>query len=229
MSLEPSPSQVAGQLRKILADPLFEKSQRLAGFLRFVVETALAGRAAELKEYTIGVAVFHKSGDCNPQVEPGVRIMAGRLRAKLAEYYIGAGAGDEVLIELPRGGYVPRFVSRIRVPAPEPRPFRRSVGRHAELARLRCAFSALVDGGRIIAVSGDAGLGKTTIVEDFLAELPPGTVVSRGRCSERLAETDAFAPLIEALDALSRSGAVPGGLLESVAPAWHAQIGRAHV
>src|SRR5512132_2734878 len=99
---DPSPARITGQLKKILNDPLFSRSQRLSGFLRFVVQAALAGCSADLKEYTIGVEVFERSADYEPQGDPIVRIMAGRLRAKLAEYYLGPGAADPILIELPR-------------------------------------------------------------------------------------------------------------------------------
>lgn len=226
-----SSGQITKQLRKILADPLFAKSQRLAGFLGFTVEAALAGRAQELKEYTIGVQVFERGEDYNPQEDPIVRIMAGRLRAKLAEYYVGSGTGDPIVIELPRGGYAPRFAWRSR-PVPvvsAPKLRRQSVGREIEMKRLRMAFAALSQGGAVVTVSGDAGMGKTTFAEDFLAELEPdaAALAARGRCSERLAESDAFAPILDALDGLCRAGGGVARLVETAAPAWFAQVSAA--
>lgn len=222
-----SPSEVIAQLQRIVADDLFAKSQRMGGFLRFVVEETLAGRGGDLKEYAIGMEVFERGAGYDPQSEPIVRIMAGRLRAKLAEYYIAGGAGDPIVIELPRGGYAPRFLRRDKQAAsPVYKPAeRQSVGRLGELARLRKAFDALGSGGRMVSVSGDAGMGKTTFVEDFLAGLAgTGVWVARGRSSERLAATDAFAPLLDALDDLRRNDSEAGRLLESTAPAWHAQV-----
>src|SRR5262249_6204936 len=61
----------------------------------------------ELKESVIGVEVFERSPDYNPKKDAIVRIEAGRLRARLGEYYAEAGKLDELVIELPKGGYVP--------------------------------------------------------------------------------------------------------------------------
>ena len=54
-------------------------------------------------------------------------------------------------------------------------------------------------------MSGEPGIGKTSLVEDFLAELtarPERPIVARGRCSERLAGAEAYLPILEALDSL---------------------------
>ena len=219
-------AHVTTQLERILGDPLFKKSPRLSRFLRVAVETVLADASADLKEYTVGIEVFDRSADYSPSVDPIVRIMAGRLRAKLAEYYVGPGAGDPVLIDVPRGGYVPKFTGRDSPPSPSrARTRRESVGRTIELAQLRSAWRELPDsGGCMVTVSGDAGTGKTTFVEDFLSEVEDNAIIARGRCSERLAETDAFAPLLDALDGIARAGGSGAELLQSAAPSWHAQV-----
>ena len=95
------------QLEKVLGSPRFARNDRLSGFLRFVVELHLEGRDAEIKESVIGVEVFARKPDYNPKLDPIVRTEARRLRARLTEYYQGVGAGDPVVIELPKGGYVP--------------------------------------------------------------------------------------------------------------------------
>jgi len=78
------------------------------------------------------------------------------------------------------------------------------VGRHAELAKLRERFaSALAGEGGVVAVEGEAGVGKTRLVETFLAGLPPGVQAFAGRCYER----DLSAPLEPVRAAL---GALPG-------------------
>ncbi len=228
---EPSREQVARQLERILADPLFAKSQRLGGFLRYSVETALAGAAHELKEYVIGVQVFERGETYSPQEDPIVRIMAGRLRAKLAEYYQDSGESDPILIELPRGGYASKWHWRRRPPAPlrgHPPQSPEQVGRQDEMSRLRAAFHSVSGGGLMAGVAADAGMGKTTFAEDFLAELQSAGLAhtARGRCSERLADTDAFAPVLEALDGLCRGEAAAPvlQLLKRSAPVWHAHV-----
>jgi hypothetical protein len=111
----PGQSDVLAQHRKISASPQFRASPRLSRFLRFAVDRALEGKAHELKETVIGVEVFDRDASYSPREDPIVRVMAGRLRAKLGEYYESEGLADPVLIELPRGGYIPRFSSRERL------------------------------------------------------------------------------------------------------------------
>lgn len=237
-----SNADVLQQLERILAHPLFQTSQRLSAFLRYTVENALAGRTDQLKEYVIGVEVLGRDASYSPQEDPAVRIMAGRLRGRLAEYYQGTGRSDTVLIELPRGGYVPRSVRREqpggsqttavtqqRQPCASP-DRRDSVGREEELSRLRAAFTQVSAGaGMMLALSGDAGMGKTTLAEDFLAGIEAhksAAWVGRGRCSERLAETDAFVPILESLDRLlhGESGDQVAHVMKTTAPTWYLQV-----
>jgi TolB-like protein len=105
-------TSVRQQLDRILASRLFLNARRPSQFLRFIVESTLAGEGDRIKEYLIGVEVFDRPADYDPKDDPIVRIEAGRLRKKLAEYYNGLGANDPVGIELPKGGYVPVFRPR---------------------------------------------------------------------------------------------------------------------
>jgi hypothetical protein len=65
-----------------------------------------------LKEYQIATEVFGRQADFDPQVDSMVRVQAGRLRAKLAEYYNSAGTFDTICVELPKGTYVLAFHDR---------------------------------------------------------------------------------------------------------------------
>jgi len=107
-----SEKQVREQLQRILSIPSFKNSSILSGFLKFVLDEALTGRAQELKEYTIGVNVLSRPSNFNPQLDPIVRIHAGRLRRALNEYYHEAGKNDLIRIEIPKGGYAPLFHSQ---------------------------------------------------------------------------------------------------------------------
>lgn len=109
MPVRPSEPAVRAQLERILASPQFAVSDRARRFLRFVVEEALAGRADTLKEYTLATEVLGRDASFDPKLSPSVRVEAGRLRQRLERYYLTLGRDDPVLIELPRGGYVPRF------------------------------------------------------------------------------------------------------------------------
>jgi TolB-like protein/Tfp pilus assembly protein PilF len=102
---------VRQQLDRILASPTFQQVDRLKRFLTFVVQESVAGRRDQLKEYVIGVQVFGKEESFDPRTDPIVRVQARRLRARLVRYYREEGQNDDVLVELPKGGYAP-FVSR---------------------------------------------------------------------------------------------------------------------
>ncbi len=103
-------TEAAGrELERVLGSAIFKRNERLSGFLRFVVERRLEGRAHELKESVIAIEVFGRKPDYNPKHDPIVRTEATRLRARLSQYYIDEGKGAALIIDLPRGGYIPVF------------------------------------------------------------------------------------------------------------------------
>src|SRR5262250_3217797 len=95
------------QLERVLSSSGFVRNERLSRFLRFLVEQHLEGKDEELKESVIGVEIFGRAPDYNPKRDAIVRTEASRLRARLNEYYVDAGKDDPLVIELPKGGYVP--------------------------------------------------------------------------------------------------------------------------
>ena len=122
VSAKPSPDQVRTQVDKMLASRLFARSERLCRFLRFCVELTLDEKSDQLKEQLVGVEVFDRKGDYDPRTDPIVRVEARRLRSKLKEYYTSSGRPDCVLIELPKGAYVPSFRMRSPGPSQQVRP-----------------------------------------------------------------------------------------------------------
>src|SRR5690348_4353086 len=82
-----APHAVREQLAAILTSENFVRSRRMQRFLEFIVEETLAGRADQLAEYSIGLAVFDRGTDFEPALDPIVRNDARRLRLKLLEYY----------------------------------------------------------------------------------------------------------------------------------------------
>ncbi len=108
-TLVPEAAAIRQQLDRILQSPGFARNERMSGFLQFVVQRCVDGRSSELKETVIAIEVFGRPPDYNPKQDAIVRTEAGRLRARLTEYYSAEGANDPVVIELPRGGYVPAF------------------------------------------------------------------------------------------------------------------------
>ncbi len=103
---------VRRQLERMLAADTFQQVDRLRRFLSFVVLESIAGRQDDLKEYVVGIQVFGKESSFDPRSDPVVRVQARRLRARLVKYYAEEGQADEVLIELPKGGYSPVFSRR---------------------------------------------------------------------------------------------------------------------
>src|SRR4029450_2064226 len=100
------------QLQRILASATFQQGDRLKRFLTFIVLEAINGHRDELKEYVIGVQVFGKEESFGPRTDPLVRVQARRLRAKLVHHYREEGRADELIIDLPKGGYAPVFRRR---------------------------------------------------------------------------------------------------------------------
>ena len=103
------------------------------------------------------------------------------------------------------------------------------VGREVEKGALREEFIEAAAGhATMVCVSGEPGIGKTTLVEDFLSELARNSshLVARGRCSERLAGAEAYLPILDALEDLLKDD--PGGAmrksLELHAPSWRRQV-----
>ena len=107
---------------------------------------------------------------------------------------------------------------------------RTTVGREAQRGQLWRAYGRVKEGrGLIVAVTGEAGIGKTSLLEEFLADLAARgehPVLARGRCSERLAGAEAYLPILEALESLLHSHAVPSiaGVMKAAAPTWYALV-----
>src|SRR3954453_20941306 len=99
-----TPEFIRTQLQKVLSSTGFARNDRLSGFLRFVVEQELSGRGDEIKESIIGVEFFGRQPNYDVRQDSVVRTEAGRLRARLAEYYLAEGASDALFIDLPKGG-----------------------------------------------------------------------------------------------------------------------------
>jgi hypothetical protein len=107
-----------------LADPRWELAQRVAdgsnfrncpklrGFLLYVCENALLGRLENVREHLIGTRVFGRHLDYNLNEDNIVRVEARELRKRLASYFADEGRNEPVVIEIPKGGYVPVFKQR---------------------------------------------------------------------------------------------------------------------
>jgi predicted ATPase len=160
----------------------------------------------------------------NPELPAALDELVGRMLEKEPTARPSAAEIDAALSALAEG------CQPVPAAAAPPAPRRWTVGRAEERAALRAAFDAAASGaGEMVCVVGEPGIGKTTLVEEFLADLADGPPchVARGRCSERLADAEAYLPVLEALDSLLRGptgGAAAARYLRTLAPTWAAEL-----
>jgi hypothetical protein len=145
---------------------LFSEAPVLQKLLAYLAEKSLDGGADDLKEYVIGVELFGNPDNYSPQVDPSVRVQAGRLRRKLDEYYRTEGSQENCIIQVPKGAFC--LVLRERVPetdevapetpefpeiplSPEPPPILERLRRHAWVL---AAVLAVVCAGQFVWVRG---------------------------------------------------------------------------
>ena len=111
----PTAEEVRRQLQRILDSPEFHATNRQREFLQFVVTETIAGRAEEIKGYTIATRVFGRNEDFDQSIDPIVSIQASRLRRALERYYLVAGTQDPIRIDIAKGTYVPTFHEQTQV------------------------------------------------------------------------------------------------------------------
>lgn len=184
----PAPELVRRQLETVLAHPLFNRSQRYTGFLRYVVEQALAEPAGAPKERTIGIEVFGRTPSYDCDADPVVRISAAEVRRRLSTYYADPSHAREWHIELPRGHYRPNFTA----PAPVDTPVV-TVAPKVKRRRSRWAWAA--GAAAALALCGWAVLGmvrpktppSASVFEQFWApalHAPNGAEIAVGDLSD---------------------------------------------
>jgi tetratricopeptide (TPR) repeat protein len=194
---------------------LFEMA---AGRRPFIAPSNVAVMAAILTEQPLPLTRL------NPAVPPAFDALITRMLAKEAELRPSAIEVDDELAAM-QGRDTVADLGRPSAAAP-----RKTVGREQERTDLRRAYDRVKAGqSLILAVSGEAGIGKTSLIEDFLGELatrPDRPIVARGRCSERLAGAESYLPILEALDSLlHRAGSESlQALMKTVAPTWYLQV-----
>jgi hypothetical protein len=136
MSVTKTPTEVRDQnlaaVEAITRSQTLHGSESLCKLLRYLAEHALQNPGAALKEYQIATEVFGRPSDFDPHLDSAIRVQAGRLRMKLAEYYSTEGAEEPIVVEFPKGTYALTFHRRTvdrqarqmapSVPSPRPQP-----------------------------------------------------------------------------------------------------------
>src|SRR5580658_4072408 len=108
------------QIDKIIASPHLNGSIALCRLLRFLATEAVINPGVAMKEYRIATELFHRPTEFDPKLDSTVRVQTARLRSKLAEYYSGDGAADEVVVEMPKGSYLVTYHHKPALDKPTP-------------------------------------------------------------------------------------------------------------
>jgi hypothetical protein len=106
----PADLQVREHLDIVLASDEFCPSRRASELLQHLVERALNGDAASLKERLLGVDIFHRRSDYDTSTDAIVRVTANDVRRRLAQFY-SRHPVQPLRISLPLGSYIPDFVA----------------------------------------------------------------------------------------------------------------------
>jgi len=104
--------RIREQIECVANSAVLRNGPVLQRLLRYLGSAALDGGEGDLKEPLIGVEVFGREYGYDPKIDTIVRVQAHRLRVKLKQYYASEGAKDDIVIDIPRGGYAPIFQSR---------------------------------------------------------------------------------------------------------------------
>lgn len=117
-----SSQQFSQQIDRITKSHSLRTSESLCRLLQYLAKQSLEHPDAPLKEYQIATDVYARSAQFDPQSDSLVRVQAGRLRMKLAEYYASEGLDDPLVVKLPKGSYHLVFEPRTTAPRTSPPP-----------------------------------------------------------------------------------------------------------
>jgi hypothetical protein len=99
-------------VERIAESPHLKASARLCQFLLYVAECAISGTPEDATEQQIGIRVFGRPAGYNSSEDSIVRTHARLLRQKLTAYFAEEGIAEPILVEIPKGHYLPTFRPR---------------------------------------------------------------------------------------------------------------------
>lgn len=114
-----SSDQFFQQIDRLTKSSSLRGSESLCKLLQYLAKQALDNPDAPLKEYQIATEVYGRNVDFDPQSDSTIRVQAGRLRMKLAEYYATEGVNDPIVVKIPKGSYHLVFEPRQFLPQPQ--------------------------------------------------------------------------------------------------------------
>jgi hypothetical protein len=93
------------------------RSARLRALLLYLSERVLDDEAGEIHEQEVGHKVFGRPADYDTTSDNIVRVHASMLRKRLEQYFASDGAGETLILEIPKGNYAPIFRDRRALPS----------------------------------------------------------------------------------------------------------------
>ncbi len=171
------PVQARELLHRVASSPQFQKSKRLRELLLYLGERSLKDPDCILREQEIGVDVLGRPSDYDTSHDTLVRVLVSQLRKKLQDYFAAAGSDEPLIIEIPKGNYLPVIRSRelsaahteivAAIPAPGP------VARRWLSARATVAILVAMLLGCAVALSASLVLRRTSrpTVETFWSQI----------------------------------------------------------
>ena len=157
--------------------------------------------------------------------ESVLKTTISQVRAALAD----DAASPRFIETASRLGY--RFIAEVPAPEPEARPRldgavlpESFIGRRAAMTRLQEGWRRAAAGQRqLIWVAGDAGVGKSTLLETF-TRMSGAAAIAQGQCVEQYGSGEPYLPVLQALGDLARAYPELGVAMRTVAPTWLLQL-----
>lgn len=112
--------EIADALYRVLRSRGVANAPRMRRLITYIVLEAIHDRSCSLKGYAIGVEVFDRGEEFDPDRDSIVRVQMGRLRTLLEQYYLTEGKADPIVISVPKGTYVPLFKRNSQMVISEP-------------------------------------------------------------------------------------------------------------
>jgi tetratricopeptide (TPR) repeat protein len=197
----PTGSAISAQLARIQASPRFARAPRLRQLLSYLVENSASGDSRNLQEFAVGVEVFGRGTEFDPQADTIVRVTVRRLRRVLSDYYSAEGAFDAIRFSIPAGCYRVEFAVQSPPAGPRNRvqerdraiPLTLAAAAVAVLATLALAnFVGLPEGSLARGVgSGPSALQDVLLGQQLLHRRGPGDLEQALRTFEAAISKDA--------------------------------------
>jgi len=158
--------QIMNALNEVLESDKFTAAPQMSAFLKYVVEQAASGNMSRIKAYTVAIDALGKPDSFDPQNDPVVRVLAGRLRAALSSYY-ESNSEASVRILMRPGSYVPTFV---------PGTFTKTNNNAEAATRVKSSGASASTNGKLTSKTGESLTAKSSSIQERDTKLSPALV-----------------------------------------------------